>query len=140
MPTYALDLKIPKATPEDSPVERRLKIKEGVVTRWIVLIPAGHHSLARMRVLYGLEPLLPAHANAWIRGEDESLAVDEFWDPAEQPYELTFQGWNEDDTYDHTFYVRVVVLPRHVAAAHQQFIRRLGREIGEAFLRATGWV
>jgi len=140
MPTYCVDLEIPKNTPETNPVEVELTVREGVVTRWLILIPAGHQSLARMRILYGLEPLLPAHEDVWIRGEDESLNVEDFFDPPEQPYRLRFQGWNEDDTYDHTFYCRVVVLPRQIAIAHQQFIRRLGREIGEAFMRAAGWI
>jgi hypothetical protein len=140
MPTYCVDLEIPKSTPEDSPVEKKLKIKEGVITRWLILCPAGMHALARARVLYGLEPLLPAHEDAWIRGEDESLNVDEFWDPPEEPYKLRFQGFNLDDTYDHTFYIRVVVLPREVALTHRLFLKRIGEEISEAFMRAAGYV
>jgi len=132
MPTYCVDLEIPANTPEDDPVERELEIREGVVVRWLILIPAGHHALARMRVLYGLEPLLPAHEDAWIRGEDESLNIEDFFDPPEQPYRLTFQGWNEDSKYGHTFYIRIVVLPR--------VLRRIGEEISEAFMRAAGYV
>jgi len=140
MPTYTLDLTIPKATPEDSPVERKLKIKEGVVTCWLVLIPPGHLALARCRVLYGLEPLLPAHEDAWLRGNAESLVIEDFFDPPEQPYELTFEGWNEDTVFPHTFYFRIVVLPRQLALAHQLYLKRLGKEISEAFLKAAGWI
>ena len=140
MPTHVLDLTIPKSTPETSPIEKRLKIREGVIVRWLILIPAGHHSLARMRALYGLELLLPAHEDAWIRGEDETLNIPDFFDPPEQPYRLRFQGWNEDDTYNHTFYVRVVVLPREQALTHQLYLKRLSREIAGAFMKAVGYV
>ena len=140
MPTHILDLTIPANTPEISPIEKELEIREGVVTNWLVLIPAGHHSLARMRVLYGLYPLLPRAESIWLRGEDETLNIPDFFDPPEQPYRLRFQGWNEDDTYNHTFYTRVVVLPREQALAHAQFLRRLSHELSEAFMRATGYV
>ena len=93
-----------------------------------------------MRILYGLDPLLPAHADAWIRGEDESLSLDEWWDLVEQPITLRVQGWNEDDTYDHTFFIRIVVLPREVALAHKLYLERLSREISAAFMRAAGYV
>jgi hypothetical protein len=140
MPTYTLDLEIPEKTPESKPVERELEIREGVVVRWIILIPPGHHCLARMRVLYGLEPILPAHEDAWIRGENETLNIEEFFDPPEQPYRLRFQGWNEDESWPHTFYVRVVVLPRELALSHQLYLRRLSQEIAEAFMRAAGYI
>ena len=140
MPTYVLDLEVPKSKPEDDPKELELEIREGVITRWFILIPAGHQTLARMRVLYGLEPLLPAHEDAWIKGECEVLDLNDWWDPPEEPYKLRFQGWNEDDTNPHTFYVRIVVLPREVALAHRLFLRRIGEEISEAFMRAAGYV
>jgi len=140
IPTYTLDLPIPPNTPENVPVEKELKIREGVIINWLLLIPPGHLALARTRVLYGLEPLLPAHEDAWIRGNAESLVIDDFFDPPEQPYRLRFQGWNEDTVFDHTFYFRVVVLPRQLALAHQLYLRRLGREISEAFMKGIGWV
>ena len=140
MATYTLDLEIPANTPKEKPVEKILQIKEGVITCWLILIPAGMHSLARMRVLYGLDPLLPRAEGVWLRGEDETLNVPDFFDPPEQPYRLRFQGWNEDDTYNHTFYTRVVVLLREQALAHAQFLKRLSHELSTAFMRATGYV
>ena len=140
MPTYTLDLKISKNTPEISPVEQRLKIHEGVIVRWLIYIPSGHHALAHMRILYGLDQILPYKKDTWLRGEDETLNLDDWWDPPEQPYELRVQGYNLDDTYDHTFYIRVVALPREVALAHKLYLERLGREISAAFMRAAGYV
>jgi hypothetical protein len=46
MPTHCLDPTVPKSTPRSSPVEAELEVREGVVVRWSVLIPAP----------YGLEP------------------------------------------------------------------------------------
>jgi len=140
MPTYCLDLTVPKSTPKSSPVERELKIREGVIVRWSVLIPAGHMAGAGMRALYGLEPVFPAHEDAWLRGDDETVVMEDFWDPPEEPYTLTFQAWNEDPLHDHTFYVRLAVLQREVASAHQLFLKRVAKEISDAFLKAGGWV
>ena len=93
-----------------------------------------------MRILYGLDQILPCKKDTWLRGEDETLNLDEFWDPPEQPYELRAQGWNEDDTYDHAFYIRVVVLSREVALAHRKYLERLSSELSTAFMRAAGYV
>jgi len=117
-------------------VEKVLRIKEGVVTNWMILIPPGHLALARTRVLYGLEPLLPSEENQWIRGNAESLNFPDFFDPPEQPYTLRFQGWNEDTAWDHTFYFRVVVMPRKLAYLHEAFLRRQAELVGKAVTQA----
>ena len=108
--------------------------------RWLIYIPAGHHALAGMRILYGIEQLFPKQKDTWLRGEDESIVVDEWWDLVEQPITLRVQGYNLDDTYDHTFYIRITALPREVALAHQTYLKRLGHEISAAFMRAAGYV
>ena len=140
MPTYILDLTIPKNTPETSPVEQPIEIKEGVITRVGVLIPAGMHALAGMRILYGIEQLFPRQKDTWLKGEDESIVADEYWDLVEQPITLRVQGYNLDDTYDHTFYIRITALPREVSLAHKLYLERLSREISAAFMRAAGYV
>ena len=117
-----------------------MEIREGVIVRWLVLIPAGMHALAGMRILYGIEQLFPKQKDTWLKGEDESIVVDEWWDLIEQPITLRVQGYNLDDTYDHTFYIRIVVLPREVALAHKLYLERLSREITTAFMRAAGYV
>ena len=113
-----------------------MEIREGVVTNFMVLIPPGHLALARCRVLYGLDQILPAKVGTWLRGNAESLNFPEFFDPPEQPYELRFQGWNEDSTFDHTFYFRVVVMPRKLAYVHEQFLKRQAEFFGKAVTAA----
>ena len=140
MPTYTLDLTIPANTLEDSPVEQLVEIKEGVITRIGVLIPAGHHTLAAMKILYGIDQVFPAKKGTWLRGEDESVIMDEFWDLPEQPCTLRAQGYNLDDTHKHTFYIRITALPREVALAHQLYLKRLSRELSAALMRAAGYV
>jgi len=142
MPTYPVDLEIPPLTSADEPVERRVEIKEGVVTNWMLLIPPGHLALAGIRVLYGLDPILPAAPDSWIKGDGESLNFPEFFDPPEQPYELRVQGYNTDETFPHTFYLRIVVMPRKIAYLHQEFLKRQAQLIGQgvtsALMRAWG--
>ena len=140
MPTYTLDLTIPANTPEISPIEKELEIKEGVITRISVLIPGGHLALAGFRLLYGIEPIFPAQEAAWIKGNDESFVIDEWWDLVEEPCRLRVQGYNTDETFDHTFYIRIIALPRKVALAHQLYLKRLGKEIASAFARMAGYV
>ena len=41
----------------------------------------------------------------------------EYYESYQPPYELKLKGWNEDDTYPHTFDVFVAILPRKAVLA-----------------------
>jgi len=112
MPVYKTSLTIPANTPEDTPVEKKLELEGAILDRIHVLIPAGHHALARFAIFYGIKQLFPYETGTWLRGEDESFSVRLNWSLPELKTTITFKGWNEDDTYPHTFYMRLEVTER----------------------------
>jgi len=116
MAIYIVKLTIPPNTPRDSPVSTTVKLAKAILTRISIRIPAGHHALAGLRILYGRLRLWPEEKDTWITGDDETLVWDEYFDLPHDPTRLTLEGYNEDDTYEHSFYVRLMTLPKAIAA------------------------
>jgi len=111
MPIYVTKLTVPANTPEDSPAEVKLTVMKGVLTYVSVLIPYGHHALAGLRINYGDLQIIPHNEGEWIRGDGETLAWSDYEPIPHRNTPLRIQGYNEDDTYAHTFYIRLVVVP-----------------------------
>jgi len=122
MATYVLALTIPKQTAEASPVEERLEIEGAVLSEIHFLIPGGHHALARLALFYGIHQIFPYEVGTWLRGDDESFSVRLNWPLPEPKVTLTFKGWNEDDTYEHTFHLRLEVAEAVEEARHWRVI------------------
>jgi len=139
MTTYVFKLSVPAKTPKENPVTARLRIEEGAISKVLILIPPGHQALAGLQLWYGLEQIFPRPPGSWLVGEDESIAFDELWIPPEEPYYIIVKGYNEDDTYAHAFYIRVVVMPREIANVALT-IRRMGMRILRAIRELGGWI
>jgi len=137
--TYVVDITAPANTPADAPVTKEIEIEEGTIAKVMILIPAGHHCLAGLQIFYGIDQFFPKRTGEWLRGEDESLTFEEYWEPPEKPYKITLKAMNEDEVWEHTFYVRFVVLPRELANLADA-IRALATRIAQAFARMFGWV
>jgi len=113
MPIYTLDLAIPANTPEAAPVTKKITVEGAILNTISILIPDGHVALARMAMFYGIKQIFPYEAGTWLRGNAESVSFRLNWLLPEPRTILTFKGWNEDDTYQHTFYIRVQVSPEY---------------------------
>jgi hypothetical protein len=106
---YVIDFNIPKNTTQTSPKTANLVMEAGVVNRVNIIIPPGHAALAGLQIFNNTEQVIPV--TSWIKGNDDNLIFDvdiQLTGSGSPPvYQLTLKGYNEDDTYDHTFYVRV---------------------------------
>jgi len=109
MRVYLVELAIPANTPEDSPIVKTLPIEGAVLDTIHFLIPDGHLSLARMSIFYGIKQIFPYESGTWLRGNNESFTLRPKWPMPESRLNLIFKGWNEDEIYDHTFYIRLEV-------------------------------
>jgi len=131
---YSTSLKVPANTPEDAPVEKTLEIEGAVLSTLHVQVPAGHKALARMAIFYGIKQIFPSEAGTWFRGDDIAPKFRLNWTLPEPKTTLTLKGWNEDDTYEHAFYLMLEVEERVEAARPWQvivdFVAILKRLIG----------
>ena len=106
---YVFELEIPAGMPETAPVQGTLTIEGAVLDRLHVLIPKGHHALARLAIFYGINQIFPYEPGTWLRGNGESMSLRMNWPLPESKTRLTFKGWNEDGRNPHTFYLRLEV-------------------------------
>jgi len=132
MATYTFALTIPKDIAEAEAVEEELTVEGAVLSEIHFLIPGGHHALARLALFYGIHQIFPYEAGTWLRGDDESFSVKLNWPLPEPKTTLTFKGWNEDDTYEHNFHLRLEVAeaveearPWRVIVAFVAILKRL---------------
>jgi len=107
---YTFDLPIPANTPEGSPTTQNLVLEKGTVSRFNIIIPPGHAALAGLQIYADTTQILPK--TGWIKGDRDNLIldVDVSVPLVASTYMLNARGYNIDDTYLHTFYIRIWVL------------------------------
>lgn len=108
---------IPANTTEASPTIETLEIANGVITKFMVRPRAGHHGLAHLVILHREHQIAPSTEGMNIHGDAFPIDWEEYYESYQPPYELYLRGWNEDDTYEHSFDVYVAILPRKAILA-----------------------
>lgn len=105
------ELTIPPNTPRSTPLSQVFFYTmdlQGRINQWTVHIPRGHAYLAGFQVRIGRAGrVIPGLSSAtdWIRGDGDVIigASGIQLDPPQYAVEL--RGYNDDDTYPHTFYL-----------------------------------
>jgi len=108
MDEYFLRLTVPANTPSSSPASSRLEVEGDYVYEIAYFIPPGHAGLTGLRVYYGDLQLLPRNVDEWIRGDGIYRSITTRWRFGSRRTTLTFKAFNDDDTYEHSFYIYVV--------------------------------
>jgi len=116
---FEASITIPKNTASTSPTEAMLRIAHGIVTKMMVRPRPGHAALAHLVILHHEHQIAPSTANMDFSGDTFPIDWEEYYESYQPPYELKLKGWNDDDTYPHTFDVFVAVLPRKAIIAYQ---------------------
>jgi hypothetical protein len=80
-----------------------------VVVRISVLIPPGHCGLAHLAIYDGETQIMPWGDDQWIEGNGEVVTWEPDYPLPSEPAELEARAWNEDEEYQHTFYIRIWV-------------------------------
>ncbi len=114
---FTTDITIPASTPDTAPTVAILKIAHGIITEIMVRPRPGHSSLAHCVILHHEHQIAPSTENMDLHGDTFPIDWDEYYESYQPPYELKIKGWNDDDTFPHTFTIAVVVLPRKAVLA-----------------------
>ena len=94
-----------------------LKIAHGIITKIMVRPRPGHHALAHCVILHHEHQIAPSTENMDLSGDELPIDWEEYYESYQPPYELKIKGWNDDDTYAHTFDIYVAILPRKAILA-----------------------
>ena len=114
---FQATITILKDTTATDPKEEVLKIAHGIITKIMVRPRPGHHGLAHLVILHHEHQIAPSTENMDLHGDAPPIDWEEYYESYQPPYELKIKGWNEDDTYSHTFDVFVAILPRKAILA-----------------------
>jgi hypothetical protein len=109
---FVAAITIPKNTTKGNPQLTQIPIAFGKITQVMVFFPPGLNGLAHIKLLYGLQQLFPGNEQADFAGGDVLINWAEDIDITHEPSKLTAVAWNDDNTYDHTITVHVVMTPR----------------------------
>lgn len=101
----------PKNTAKTAPKLTSIPIVLGKITQVMVLFPPGLNGLAHIKLLYGLQQLFPTNEQGDFAGAAVLINWAEDIDITHDPSKLTALTWNDDNTYDHTITVHVVMAP-----------------------------
>lgn len=116
---FQASITIPKNTAQSNPTEETLRIAHGIITKFMVRPRFGHASLAHLVILHHEHQIAPSTENMDLHGDEAPIDWEEYYESYQPPYELKLKGWNEDDTFPHTFDVYVAILPRKAIIAFQ---------------------
>ena len=114
---FQASITIPKNTTYSSPATVNLKIAHGIITKIMVRPRPGHAALAHLIILHHEHQIAPSTENMDLHGDAPPIDWEEYYESYQPPYELKLKGWNDDDTYPHTFDVYVAILPRKAVLA-----------------------
>lgn len=114
---FEASITIPKNTTSTSPEVAILKIAHGIITKIMVRPRPGHAALAHCVILHHEHQIAPSTENMSFSGDTFPIDWEEYYESYQPPYELKIKGWNDDDTYPHTFDIFVAILPRKAIIA-----------------------
>jgi len=116
---YVFPLLIPHSTPATAPQITVCQLSAGTLIRMALQFPGGLIGLAHVGLNVGLHQLYPTNPEGSFASSSETVEWEEEYELSEPPYQLVARAWNDDDTYDHTITVRVVI--REPAATKSLF-------------------
>ncbi len=107
---FSADITIPANTTKAAPKTVLLGISKGVITKFMVRPRQGHAALAHLVIRYNEGQIAPSTEGMDLHGDADPIDWEDHIEVLRRPYELKLVGWNDDDTYPHTFTVFVVIL------------------------------
>ena len=100
---------IPASTPIEVPLRVSVRLTAGMVTSIHPLVPSGCYGLTGVRILRGSFQLWPMTEGEWFVADQFTDSFPLEFPLTSEPYELIIEGYNLDDTYDHTISFRIGV-------------------------------
>lgn len=109
---FETSITIPITATKTAPTTVMLGIAHGIISKIMVRPRPGHAGLAHCVIKHHEHQIAPSTEGMNFHGDTFPIDWEEYYESYQPPYELKIQGWNEDDTYEHTFDIFVAVLPR----------------------------
>jgi len=109
---YAKHVEFPANKTEAGKRQVRFNINKGWIYRAWLIFPPGCAGLVKIRVLHQGHPIIPVNKTDYVKADNYVFELPMFYEVPEEPYQITFEGWNEDDVHPHTITLMLLVLPK----------------------------
>jgi len=106
---YVYHFVIPANTAFETRVSEEMVLTSGTINRVDVCFPSGCAGLVSCRILSGITQIWPSNPDAWFSYDDATVSWSEDYELDDPSEVLTFEAYNEDDTYDHEITIRLHV-------------------------------
>lgn len=104
---YSFEITTPANTPLSNMKKTVMKLAKGTTYRIEILFPPGPCGLLHVQISDALHQVWPTNAGEFFTTDDETISFNDELVIGEPPYELQAYTYNEDDTYDHTLWIRI---------------------------------
>ena len=131
MAIYSRKFTVPPSTTR----EFTISLEGDVITYVRIRYPPGPHALLRIALLYGDKWIFPYEDSTYFYGDDEIIEWEEYYEVPERPFPMKILAINDDDTYEHSFYIVINIQDRKYLLAQQ-----LANSIARALRRLLGFV
>ncbi|MGH9487136.1 MAG: hypothetical protein ACRD04_06040 [Terriglobales bacterium] len=119
---FSAAITTPKLTSSTSPLITAIPIVMGTITGVRVFFPPGVNALAHIKLLWGLYQIFPSNEQGDFAGGDVLFEWPEDISILTEPTQITAVTWNDDDTYEHTISVHIIVTPAAPGNSVQQVL------------------
>ncbi len=109
---YSKHVLFPAGKTELTKTIEHFHINKGWIYRAWLIFPPGCAGLVKVRVLHQGHPIIPVNKSDYVKADNYTFELPMYYEAPTEPFRVTFEGWNEDDTYDHTITLMLLVLPK----------------------------
>lgn len=113
---YFVALTVPPLTDRENEVITTFEVPKGRIRQVRLTIPWGVAGLAGVRVLANEQQIYPANLGGYYTGNDTTLVIDDSLYLSDTFTVIKVCGYNDDDTFPHTFYLGMTVEPEEAEA------------------------
>ena len=124
---FSYAVTVPAGTPPENPIETILEIKPGVIKRIEVKFPPGCAATVHIQIFSGEFQLLPRNAGGSIRGDNETVWDEPYYEVYDEPATLTVKAWSPTANHDHEILIRILVLKPEIVFPELLLINELRR-------------
>lgn len=110
---YAKHVTFPSGQTEATKSVTHFSINKGWIYRAWLIFPAGCAGLVKVRVEHEGHPIIPINKSDYIKADNYTFELPMFYEVSEEPYQITFEGWNEDESYNHEITLMLLILPKN---------------------------
>ena len=129
---YSRTLTIPSKTYQASPVRANMRLSEGIVRRVWVRWRWGTGGLCGVRMRYREYVHWPLSQEEWFPSTPSPLEFADSFKLSDVPSTIVLEGYNIDDTFDHTVWVAFDIQRPMMSEGMRGFLQDVGGMVSNA--------